>query len=105
MIAKTRDLETSFLAFVIIDEDGDKARTLQNDYLLSNGIDLSNLSEDEKTAATDRAFCGTPDDVAEQVQTRVLDHGIDGVIINLVTNGHEPGIVELAGKALRPLIQ
>lgn len=99
-----KDLETSFLAFVILDEDGDKATTLQNDYLLSTGVDLSNLSDDDKAAATDRIFCGTPDDVAEQIQKRVLDHGIDGIIINLVTNGHEPGTVELAGKALKPLV-
>ncbi len=99
-----KDLETSFLASVILDEDGDKARKLQSDYLLSNGVDLSNLSDTDKAAATDRQFCGTPDDVAEQIQARVLDQGIDGIIINLITNGHEPGIVELAGKTLRPLV-
>lgn len=97
-------LETSFLAFVIIDEDGDRARKLQSDYLLARGIDLSTLSPEQKAAAVDRQFAGNPDDVAEQIKTKVLDKGIDGVIINLVTNGHEPGIVELAGKTLAPLV-
>lgn len=100
-----KDLETSFLASVIIDEDGDKARSLQSDYLLSKGVDLSTASDEEKRTATQGQFCGTPDDVAEQVKTRVLDKGVDGIIINLVTNGHEPGIVELAGKTLKPLVQ
>ncbi len=99
-----KDLETSFLATVVIDEDGDKARTMQSDYLLSTGVDLSNLSDGDKEKATGRLFCGTPDDVADQVKTRVLDKGIDGVIINLITNGHEPGIVELAGRTLKPLV-
>ena len=97
-------LETSFLAFVMIDGDGDKARKLQHDFLLTRGVDLTTLSDEQRAAATDRHFCGNPDDVAEQIKTRVLDKGIDGVIINLVANGHEPGIVELAAKTLAPLV-
>lgn len=98
-------LETSFLASVIIDEDGDKAREMQREFLLSRGVDLSVLSEAERAAATDRQFVGGPDEVAEQIKTRVLDAGIDGVIINLVANGHQPGIVELAGRTLGPLVR
>lgn len=54
--------------------------------------------------APDSVFAGAPDDVAEQIQRRILDHGVDGIIVNMVANGHEPGILELAGKALRPLV-
>lgn len=98
-------LETSFLAFVMIDEDGDKARTMQRDFLLSRGVDLAAMSDTERAAATDRQFVGSPDEVAEQITTRVLDAGIDGVIVNLVTNGHQPGIVDLAGRTLGPLVR
>lgn len=97
-------LETSYLASVMIDEDGDRARQLQREFLLSRGVDLSALSAEDRAAATDRQFVGSPDEVAEQIQTRVLDHGVDGIVINLVANGDEPGIVELAGAALRPLV-
>ncbi len=97
-------LDTSFLAFVMLDEDGDRARQSQREFLLSRGIDLDVLSDDARAAATDRQFVGTPDDVAEQIQRRVLDQGVDGVVINLVTNGHQPGIVELAGRTLGPLV-
>lgn len=97
-------LDTSFLAFVMLDEDGDRARQSQREFLLSRGIDLDVLSDDARATATDRQFVGTPDDVAEQIQRRVLDQGVDGVVINLVTNGHQPGIVELAGRTLGPLV-
>ncbi|RVW03921.1 LLM class F420-dependent oxidoreductase [Rhodococcus xishaensis] len=97
-------LETSFLSFVFIDEDGDKARELHRQFLLAGGIDLSTLSATERTALTDRHFVGSPDEVADQVKTRVLDAGIDGLIINLMANGHQPGIVELAGRTLGPLV-
>ncbi len=97
-------LETSYLAFVFIDENGDRARQLQHNLLLGRGIDLSNASDEERAAATAQQICGAPDEVAEQLKTRVLDAGIDGIIVNLVANGHEPGIVELAGRTLRPLV-
>lgn len=100
-------LETSFLAFVIVDEDGDRARKVQADLLARQGItDLSALPvEALRQTPADRQFVGTPDEVAEQLRSRVLDHGIDGLIVNLVTNGHEPGTVELAGRALAPLVR
>ena len=98
-------LETSFLASVILDEDGDRARALQRDLLLARGVDLSALSAAERAAATERQFVGSPDEVADQIKTRVLDPGIDGVVINLVANGHQPGIVELAGRTLGPLVR
>ncbi|AOW95289.1 LLM class F420-dependent oxidoreductase [Rhodococcus sp. WMMA185] len=97
-------LETSFQAFVIIDESGDRARRLQHDFLLSRGVDLSTTSDAKRPAATDEMICGDPDEVAEQLQTRFLDKGVDGIILNLVVNGHEPGIVELAGRTLSPLV-
>ncbi|AOW95290.1 LLM class F420-dependent oxidoreductase [Rhodococcus sp. WMMA185] len=98
-------LETSYLAFVFIDENGDRARKLQREFLLDLGVDLSTASEAERAAATDRMFCGAPDEVAEQLETRVLDKGIDGIVLNLLANGHQPGIVELAGHTVRPLVE
>jgi alkanesulfonate monooxygenase SsuD/methylene tetrahydromethanopterin reductase-like flavin-dependent oxidoreductase (luciferase family) len=49
-----------------------------------------------------RMLVGSPDYVAEQVQTKVLDAGIDGVIINMPF--YTPGVVTAAAEALRPLV-
>ncbi|MET8426532.1 LLM class F420-dependent oxidoreductase [Nocardia sp. NPDC004860] len=102
-----KTLETSFLAFVIVDEDGDRARKTQAEMLSRIGItDLGALpNEALRNTPADRQFVGTPDQVAEQIQSRVLDQGIDGIIVNMVTNGHEAGAVELAGRALAPLVR
>ncbi|AOW94159.1 LLM class F420-dependent oxidoreductase [Rhodococcus sp. WMMA185] len=97
-------LEVSYLAYLFIDENGDRARKLQRDFLLGRGVDLSTVSDTERATVTDRMFCGDPDEVAEQLQTRVLDKGVDGIVVNLVANGHEPGVVELAGRTVRPLV-
>ncbi|WP_152365193.1 LLM class F420-dependent oxidoreductase [Microlunatus speluncae] len=98
------DLETSFLATVIMDENGDEARRMLRRHLARTGIDLDTMPDEARHQLTDRLFVGTPDDVADQLQRQVIEAGIDGVIINLVPNGHLPGTVELAGKALSPLV-
>ena len=97
-------LETSFLAFAFIDENGDRAREHQRTHLRRIGVAPDALSPEEFAAATGRHFVGTPDDVAADLQARVLDAGIDGLVINLTANGHEPGAVDLAGRTLRKLV-
>jgi alkanesulfonate monooxygenase SsuD/methylene tetrahydromethanopterin reductase-like flavin-dependent oxidoreductase (luciferase family) len=52
----------------------------------------------------DRAFLGTVDQVAEQLQEKVLGAGIGGITINLIRNGHRPGVVSQVGAALKPLV-
>lgn len=99
-------LDVSYLAVLFLDEDGDRARAQQREFLRGNGIDLSGRSEAELAQSlADRQFAGDPDEVAEQLQRRVLDHGVRGLVVNLLTNGHEPGVVELAGRAIAPLVR
>lgn len=97
-------LETSYLALVIMDESGDRARDQQREFLRERGVDLDAMSAEDRATATAMQFVGDPDQVAAELQARVLDPGIDGLIVNLVTNGHEPGVVDLAGRTLRKLI-
>ena len=49
-----------------------------------------------------RMVVGTPDHVAEQIKTNVIDAGIDGVIINMP--GYVPGAITKVGEALRPVV-
>ena len=97
-------LEVSYLAAVFIDEDGDRARAIRHDRMLVAGQDLDAMSDRQRAKATDKHFVGDPDEVAEQIQRRVLDHGVDGVVIHQAANGHVPGVVALAGRALAPLV-
>ncbi|OBH52233.1 LLM class F420-dependent oxidoreductase [Mycobacterium mantenii] len=75
-------LETSTLTTVMIDEN-------------------ANLDQ-IPAEMTQRMVVGTPDAVADQIKTKVIDAGIDGVIINLPF--YTPGVVQAAGEALRPLV-
>lgn len=95
-------LETSYLAFAVIDDKPGRAAQLVDGYLTRIGADA--WPEEARTNQLARIFAGTPAEVAEQLQEKVLDAGIDGIIINLITNGHEPGAVTAAGEALKPLV-
>ena len=89
----------------MVDETGDVARRMQRDYLRKLGNDPDAMSEEQFRAATARHFVGTPDDVAADLQKRVLDPGVDGVIVNLVPNGHQPGVVSMVGEMLHKLLR
>jgi F420-dependent oxidoreductase-like protein len=81
-------LPTSYLATVMMTEPGDRARAV-----------LEQVPPERRGGV----FAGSPDEVAEALQKDVLDQGIDGLTINMVVNGHEPGAVTLAGHTLSRL--
>ncbi|ORA09647.1 LLM class F420-dependent oxidoreductase [Mycobacterium arosiense] len=84
------------------EEVGRDPATLETSTLTTVLID-GNASPDQIPAEmTQRMVAGTPDSVADQIKSKVIDAGIDGVIINLPF--YTPGVIEAAGAALRPLV-
>ncbi|MDT5155276.1 MAG: hypothetical protein QOI01_7009 [Mycobacterium sp.] len=79
-------LETSMLVIAIIGE----------------GITADLIPEDFRQ----QAVFGSPEQVADQIKTRVLDAGIDGVILSPVTSldGYHPGVVTEVAEKLKPLL-
>jgi F420-dependent oxidoreductase-like protein len=84
-----KTLPTSYLAMVVLTEsDAQTRETLER-------VPPERIS---------RIFVGTPEQVADQVKTDVIDQGVGGLTVNMVANGHVPGMVELAGRTLGPLL-
>jgi F420-dependent oxidoreductase-like protein len=79
-------LETSMLVMALIDENATE--------------DL--IPDDFKQNV---AF-GSADQVAEQIKTKVLDAGVDGVILSPITNlnGYHPGGITAVAEKLRPVL-
>ena len=50
------------------------------------------------------AVAGSPASIADQLQAKVLDVGVDGVIISLAAHGYTPGLITSVAEALRPLV-
>ncbi|MEO3759420.1 LLM class F420-dependent oxidoreductase [Mycobacterium sp. B14F4] len=80
-------LETSMLVIAIIDEN----------------VTGDVIPDDFKQ----QAVYGSAEQVAEQIKAKVLDAGVDGVILSPVTslNGYQPGGVTAVGEVLRPLLR
>ena len=68
--------------------------------LIGDGVSPDMLPDDVRQ----QAVAGTPEQVAEQVKTKVLDAGVDGVILSPVTQlGYSPGPIAEVGRLLKPV--
>ncbi len=94
-------LEALRLRCTEIDRD---PATLETSCLLTVVLDGYEAPTDIGEARGGRAVSGTPEQVAEEIKSRVLDVGIDGVIINLPTHRYTPGVITKVADALKPLI-
>jgi F420-dependent oxidoreductase-like protein len=84
------------------DEAGRDRSTLETSILLTVMVD-ENASPDQIPAEmSQRMLVGSPDYIAEQIKTKVLDAGVDGVIVNIPL--YTPGVIMAAADALRPLV-
>jgi F420-dependent oxidoreductase-like protein len=70
--------------------------------LVGDGVTGDMIPDDFKQ----RMVYGSVDQIAEQVQQKVLDAGIDGVILFVPTQtvGYQPGQITALGEALKPLV-
>jgi F420-dependent oxidoreductase-like protein len=76
--------------------------TLETSVLITVLLD-DNVAPDQIPAEmTQRMAAGSPDSVADQLKTKVIDAGIDSLIINIPF--YTPGIVTAAAEALRPVV-
>jgi F420-dependent oxidoreductase-like protein len=84
------------------EEAGRDRSTLETSVLLTVLVDENAKPDQIPAELSQRMVVGSPDHVAEQIQTKVLDAGIDSVIINLPL--YTPGVIAAVGAALRPLV-
>ncbi|MGA7135014.1 MAG: hypothetical protein WBZ15_22190 [Mycobacterium sp.] len=84
------------------DEAGRDRSTLETSVLLTVLVDDNATPGQVRGERSGRMLVDNADHVAEQVQAKVLDAGIDGVTISL--QQYTPGAVAAVGDALRPLV-
>jgi F420-dependent oxidoreductase-like protein len=79
-------LETSMLVIAVIDEN----------------VSADLIPDDFKQ----QAVVGSPEQVADQIKTKVLEAGVDGVILSPVTSltGYQPGGITEVAERLKPLL-
>lgn len=84
------------------EEIGRDPATLETSTLITAVVDENFKADQIPAEMTQRMVVGGAESVAEQIKTKVLDAGIDGVIINMPF--YTPGVITAAGEALRPLV-
>ncbi|OBA82820.1 LLM class F420-dependent oxidoreductase [Mycobacterium sp. 1164966.3] len=80
------------------DEAGRDPATIDTSLMLTVLLD----GKFDPDRANPRMVAGSAEQIAEQVQARILDVGVGGVIVNM-PNGHTPGVITTVAETLRPL--
>lgn len=97
------EISVSFLSSVLMAPDTAAVEKVRDEFFGSRGMVWSDLDDDTRDQLSEMVIMGDPDTVAERVQRELVDQGIDGMVINMIANGHDPEIVALAGETLAPL--
>jgi len=84
------------------EEIGRDPATLETSTLITVLIDENVKPDVIPAEMTQRMVVGSPESIADQIKTKVIDAGIDSVIINMPF--YTPGGITAAGEALRPLV-
>ncbi len=90
----------SVLVSLVIAPTTAEAEAARTDLLARRGLDWNTLPDAMREGISRALVLGDPDTVAEFVQRKVLDVGLDGLIVNLPANGHELETIALAGQTL-----
>ena len=84
------------------EEIGRDPATLETSMLLTVLLDDNVKTDQIPAEMSGRMLAGSADSIAEQVQAKVLDAGIDGVLISMPL--YTPGVITAVGDALRPVV-
>jgi alkanesulfonate monooxygenase SsuD/methylene tetrahydromethanopterin reductase-like flavin-dependent oxidoreductase (luciferase family) len=66
--------------------------------VVDENFDTAQLGE-----RSNRTLVGSVESIAEQVQAKVLDNGVTGIVFNIPF--HRPGDITALGEALAPLLR
>jgi F420-dependent oxidoreductase-like protein len=98
------EIRVSWLGSVVLARRREEAERLRAEFFARRGIKVEKLPENMRRAIESALIVGSPDEVGEFVQRELMSRGLDGLIVNLPLNGHQPEIVRLAGETLRKAV-
>jgi F420-dependent oxidoreductase-like protein len=84
------------------EEVGRDPSTLETSMLITVMVDDNASPDQMPEEMRQRMVVGSVDSVAEQLKTKVIDNGIDSLVINVPF--YSPGLVVKLGDALKPLV-
>jgi len=76
--------------------------TLETSTLITVIVDAKRTLDDVPEGSRQRTAIGSPEAIAEQIEAKVFDQGIGGIIFNMPN--YTPGAVAAVAEALKPLL-
>jgi F420-dependent oxidoreductase-like protein len=98
---KRSEIGVSWLGSLLIAKTMEAAEKLREQYLRARGMDWNTLPPAIRDRLSAVLVLGDPDTIGEFVQRRIIAQGLDGIVVNLPANGHEPEAVQLAARTLQ----
>lgn len=95
-----KSLGVSVLFSLVVAPTTAQAESARNALLARRGLDWNTLPDAMRENISKVLVMGDPDTVGEIVQRKVVEAGLDGLVVNLPANGHELDAVALAGQVL-----
>ncbi|HZQ30371.1 MAG TPA: LLM class F420-dependent oxidoreductase [Mycobacterium sp.] len=84
------------------EEVGRDPSTLETSMLLTAMVDENASLDQVPEQLRQRMVVGSPDSIADQIKTKVLDAGVGGVVMNVAA--YSPGVVAKLAEAVKPLV-
>jgi F420-dependent oxidoreductase-like protein len=100
-----REINVTWLGSLLIGRTMEEAQGLRDGYLRARGMDWGALPPAVRDRIAAALVVGDPDTVGEFVATRVIGQGLDGIVVNMPANGHDPEAVQLAARTLRAALR
>ena len=91
----------SWLGSLVIGPTQEDAENQRDAFLRRRGMEWRTLPDAVRENIDRMLLCGGPDAVGERIQKELVGVGLDGVVVNLPANGHDPEAIALAGDMLR----
>jgi alkanesulfonate monooxygenase SsuD/methylene tetrahydromethanopterin reductase-like flavin-dependent oxidoreductase (luciferase family) len=98
---KRSDVNVTWLGSLLVAPTMEAAEKLRDEYLRARGMDWGALPPAVRDRIAAALVLGDPATVGEFVQKRIVGQGLDGIIVNLPANGHDPETVHLAARTLK----
>ena len=102
---KRSEINVTWLGSLLVADTMEEAEALRADYLRARGMDWATLPPEIRDRIGAALVIGDPDTVGEFVERRVTGQGLDGIIVNMPANGHDPEAVQLAARTLKAALR
>ncbi len=97
-------ISKTWLGSLVMAPTMERAEVARNEFFAARGMIWDDLPDNVRDMIRSAIVLGDPDTVGEFVSEKLIAQGLDGIIVNMPANGHDPEMVTLAGETLRKAI-